>query len=97
MTMMARHCGEVWETPRVFQGAVGKSKTFPWPRNLSATVGSERQFTPPTVSKSLTRSVSPRAKRRMMIHSPNLLMFKLMKFFYRVRPINLIGNLLRPR
>ena len=58
MTMMARCRGEVWETRSVFQGAVGKSQTFPWPRHLSAADGSEREFTPPAVSKSLTRSAA---------------------------------------
>ena len=56
MMLLIAFCGEVWETRSVFQGAVGKSQTFPWPRHLSAADGSEREFTPPAVSKSLTRS-----------------------------------------
>lgn len=28
--------GEVWETRRVFQGAVGNAMRFPWLRRLSA-------------------------------------------------------------
>ncbi len=56
MTMMAHCCGEMWEPRSVFQGAVGKSQTFPWPRRHSAAAGSEHEFTPPAVSKSLTRS-----------------------------------------
>lgn len=54
--MIAFGCGEVWETQRVFQGAVVKSKTFPWPRRLSVAGGPKREFRPPAVSKSLTRS-----------------------------------------
>jgi hypothetical protein len=49
-------CGEVWETRRVFQGAVVKSQTCPWPRHLSAAGGSKREFMALAVSKSLTRS-----------------------------------------
>jgi len=54
--MISPRCGEVWETRRVFQGAVGNAKRFPWPRRLSAAVGSEPELRPPFVSKSLTRS-----------------------------------------
>jgi len=54
--MMSFHCGEVWETRRVFQGAVVKSKTCPWSRRLSAVARNEREFTPLPVSKPLTRS-----------------------------------------
>ena len=54
--MITLCCGEVWETRRVFQGAVGNAKRFPWPRRLSAAVGSEPELRPPFVSKSLTRS-----------------------------------------
>ena len=52
--------GEVWETRRVFQGAVGNAARFPWPRRLSAAVGSEPELRPRFVSKSLTRSETPR-------------------------------------
>ena len=52
-------CCEVWETRSVFQGAVVKSKTCPWPRHLSAAGGSKREFKQLSVSKSLTRSVWP--------------------------------------
>ena len=55
--MMPSCCGEVWKTHSVFQGAVVKSQTCPWPRRLSAVAGSKREFRLPTVSKSLTRSV----------------------------------------
>jgi hypothetical protein len=54
--MIASGCCEVWETQRVFQGAVVKSKTCPWPRHLSAAGGSKREFKLLSVSKSLTRS-----------------------------------------
>jgi len=56
--MINPRCGEVWENRRVFQGAVGNATRFPWPRRLSAAVGSEPELRPPFVSKSLTRSVA---------------------------------------
>ena len=56
--MMSFHCGEVWETHRVFQGAVVKSKTCPWSRRLSAVARDKRDLKPLPVSKSLTRSES---------------------------------------
>ncbi len=40
----------------VFQGAVVKSKTCPWPRRLSAAGECKREFRQLSVSKSLTRS-----------------------------------------
>jgi len=55
--MISFGCCEVWETRSVFQGAVGKSKTCPRPRRLSAAGGSKREFRQLSVSKSLTRSV----------------------------------------
>jgi len=58
--MINPRCGEVWENRRVFQGAVGNATRFPWPRRLSAAVGSEPELRPPFVSKSLTRSVPDR-------------------------------------
>jgi len=58
--MIKPRCGEVWETRRVFQGAVGNAARFPWPRRLSAAVGSEPEPRPPFVSKSLTRSGLPK-------------------------------------
>ena len=54
--MISFGCCEVWETRSVFQGAVGKSKTCPQPRRLSAAGGSKREFRQLSVSKSLTRS-----------------------------------------
>jgi len=58
--MISFGCCEVWETRSVFQGAVGKSKTCPQPRRLSAAGGSKREFRQLSVSKSLTRSAPPR-------------------------------------
>ena len=54
--MITPRCGEVWETRRVFQGAVGIAQRFPWSRRLSAAGGSAPEIRPPSVSKSLTRS-----------------------------------------
>ena len=57
MMLLIAFCGEVWETLRVFQGAVVRLRTrraghrpvaarqsagCPWPRRLSAAGGSER-------------------------------------------------------
>jgi hypothetical protein len=62
--MICPNCGEVWETRRVFQGAVGNAARFPWPRRLSAAVGSEPELRPPFVSKSLSAPGQAWARRK---------------------------------